>query len=109
MIFTIEEITKREGSIVVYGRSGESPIRIGDVFTKLCKFKKQERFEEYIQPPEIIEEVSLSLKVTKIESFEQFPDVLEENVNGLLWLQGPRHLYNTEIVAVLKDKTALVG
>lgn len=109
MIFTIEEITKRDNMVVVYGRSGEKPISIGDVFTRLCEFKKKTKFEEYIQDPEIIDEVRLNLTVTKIESFESFPKVLEENVNGLLWLKGPKSMFNTEIISALRNKTALLG
>jgi hypothetical protein len=86
--FTVEIVTKHPNEVVVAGRCGNSPIRVGDVFTKIYAYTPILTMENYGRPRERINEESVQLKIDRIFTYGHFLDEIHPGLTAELFLVG---------------------
>jgi hypothetical protein len=72
----------------VIGRCGDQPIPRGELFVIACRYKPRERLEDFVNPPELIDSIPVSLRVLEIQAYDRSLDELGEGMTGSLVLGG---------------------
>ena len=85
--FLVEGTVEGEQNHVI-GRCGDSPVRLGDVFTMVCRYRRRETLEDFATPPEVLKSCPVSLRVTGIQAYGRSLDELGPGMTGSLVLSG---------------------
>jgi hypothetical protein len=72
----------------VIGRCGEMPIHVGDVFDFVVNYKPRKYPDEVGEPPVLVRETSVALRVAHIHAYESCLDELGQGMTGALVLDG---------------------
>ncbi len=82
--FIIEDFRRKDGKFEVIGRNGDSPLALGQKFTKAITLKPRRLMEDFIKPAEVESERPVEFTLTRIEAYEMVLDELGEGMTGLL-------------------------
>lgn len=85
--FLVEGIVEGEQDHVI-GRCGDSAIRLGNVFTKVCRYQRRQTLEAFATPPELVKSCLVSLRVLGIQAYQRSLDELGPGMTGALVLSG---------------------
>lgn len=86
-VFLVDGTVEGEQNHVI-GRCGESPLRLGDVFTVVCRYRRRETLEDFATPPEVLKTCPVSLRVAGIQAYGRSLDELGPGMTGSLVLSG---------------------
>lgn len=85
--FLVEGTVEGEQAHVI-GRCGDFAIRLGDVFTIVCRYRSRQTLEDFATPPEMLKRCPVSLCVTEIRAYGRRLDDLGPGMTGSLVLSG---------------------
>jgi hypothetical protein len=85
--FTVERLTFEDGQALVDGRVCESPIRVGDVFTKIYDHRQRWDGKEWIAT-DTGPTHTVRLVVQSIESYRRLWDELSSGMTARLTVAG---------------------
>lgn len=81
-------VTGESGRHTVIGRNGDMPIRIGDIFTVVARYRPRRYPDDSNKQPEIEVKKAVGLRVTCLHAYEQSLDELGEGTTGSVALEG---------------------
>jgi hypothetical protein len=81
-------VTGVSGRHTVIGRNGDVPIRLGDTFTAVVRYRPRRYPDDFDKPPEIEMKKEVSLRVIWLHAYEQELDELGEGTTGSVALEG---------------------
>jgi hypothetical protein len=75
----------------VIGRCGDHAIKQGAVFRMGCRYKRRDSLEEFASPPQLLENVPVSLQVLSVHAYGKPLEKLGPGMTGSLVLRGDGH------------------
>jgi hypothetical protein len=72
----------------IVGRCGDFPIRVGDVFDAVMRYKPRRTADELATPPEREIEIPASIRVVGVQAYGRSLKCLGEGMTGSLTVEG---------------------